>query len=106
MALEGGVSESTDTLARIVGCRRLNTSQELVDCLRTVDPLELDFWALVGVIVFDQHLPNFMPVVDGVFVPQHPSESWQQGAGAQLDFITGHTMHDAAGFITANPLGK
>ena len=106
VAQPGGVAESTQTLARLVGCRRMNTSYELVDCLRQVDALELDFWGLVGCVVFQQQLPNFMPVIDGEFVLQHPGDSWSDGAAAEYDVITGHTHHDAAGFITVNPLGS
>ena len=51
-ALSGAIAESTQTLARSVGCRRLNGSEEIVDCLREVDANELDFWGLVGVITF------------------------------------------------------
>ena len=105
MALEGAVAESTQTLARLVGCRRLNTSDDVVECLREVDPLELDFWGLVGVIVFRQQLPNFMPVVDGDFVTQHPANSWMEGVAGKYDVMTGFTHHDAAAFVTANPLG-
>ena len=106
VALEGAVAESTQTLARLVGCRRLNTSEDIVECLREVDPLELDFWALFGTIVVRQQLPNFMPVIDGEFVAQHPSESWAQGVAGKYDCMTGYTHHDAAGYITVNPSGE
>ena len=74
-----------------LGCRFMNHSWDLVNCLREQDTFALDFWGLVSVIVFRNQVPNWMPVIDGEFVPKHPKDMWAEGAGAGKQFITGQT---------------
>lgn len=76
------------------------------------DPNSLDFWAIVGVVTLRQQLPNWMPVVDGLylpedeaFMPKHPKVMWREGAASNKDIITGHTHHDSSGFITGSLIG-
>ncbi len=50
------------------GCNS-TVSQEQVDCLRQVDGNRLDNFYLV-LALRDGYVPNFIPVVDGEFIPQ------------------------------------
>ncbi len=83
--------------------------QDVYDCLMQQDAQSLDFWGVVGVVTRRQQLPNWLPVVDGLylpesesFVPRHPVESWRQGAADAYDMITGHCHHDSSAFINGD----
>ena len=67
-------------LANIFNCT-YNTTRDIVACLRQEDPHDLDFWGLVGETMYENRLPNFLPVVDGDFVVRPPLESWELGDG-------------------------
>jgi len=75
---------NTVLLADVFNCTDLQTSSDLVDCLRQQSPYALDFWSTVTQLVNDTKLPSFMPVVDGQIVPLMPVESWQQGYGRPI----------------------
>ena len=79
IAQPGQVKVSTEQLANVVGCRGINDSYELVECLRTVPAAEIDFWGFTSVTLLQQHLPNFMPNIDGQFVPLRPEDAWYAG---------------------------
>lgn len=91
-------------VANLMNCTFADTP-ELVDCLHEKNPHALDFWGLVGGVAYEGRLPNFLPVLDGDFIPRPPSESFQNGDGKDINFITGNTHHDAANFIILNPIG-
>lgn len=57
-------------------------------------------------IVLRRQLPNFIPVIDGEFVPINPKDLWRQGAAADKDFITGCAADDSAAFVMPNINGR
>ena len=73
-------------LANIFNCT-YNTTQDIVACLRDVGAHSLDFWGLVGVTLYEQRPPNFLPVVDGDFVVRQPKESWELGEGRLIPLV-------------------
>ena len=79
VGVKGNVKHSTELLATFVGCRGTDDSYELIECLKQVPAETLDIWAIIVVIGMKQQLPNFIPVIDGYFVPQRPEDSWEQG---------------------------
>lgn len=86
--------------------------QEVYECLMEEDAETLDFWSLVGVVTLRLQPPNWMPVIDGLyldeqdaFIPRHPSDSWRQGDADNLDLLVGHCHHDSAAFINGNLYG-
>ncbi|ELU03242.1 hypothetical protein CAPTEDRAFT_64405, partial [Capitella teleta] len=74
-------------------------SQEIVDCLRGFDDDLLDFWGIIGDVLGRERMPGFLPTIDGEMVLGEPNEMFALGYGKDIDFITGNTHHDAAGFI-------
>jgi carboxylesterase type B len=78
-------------------------STEIVACLNQVDSNMIDFWGIVADVLRGR-LPSFVPTVDGEMVLGEPAEMFDEGYGRNVDFITGSTFHDAAGFILLNPI--
>ena len=50
-------------------------------------------------------VPNWVPVVDGDFIPVHPRDAMNEGAHSHLDIMVGYTRHDAFAYIYLNLLG-
>ena len=98
--------DSTKMLGRIFRCDAEDDMQGIFDCLMEEEAEPLDFWGVIGVIVFRQQLPNWIPVVDNDFIPQHPRDSFVDGASGHVDFMTGRAHDDAAGIVLLNVLGE
>ena len=64
-----------------------------------------DFMSIITPVVTSGVFPNFVPVVDGDFVPIHPRDSIASGSSRNHDLMTGFAHHDGAGLIYLNPLG-
>jgi carboxylesterase type B len=92
-------------LADIFNCTNVQTSTDLVNCLRPIDDYALAFWGTMGQMLYGQRVPSFKPVVDGILIPMLPRDCWEQGYGQYVDLMTGSTYDDAAGFVIANPIG-
>ena len=97
--------DSTKMLGRIFRCDSEDDMQGIFDCLMEEEADPLCFWGVIGVFVFRQQLPNWMPVVDNDFIHQHPRDSFVDGASAHVDYMTGRTHDDAAGFLLLNVMG-
>ena len=82
------------------------TSEEVRACLMEQDAEDLEFWGSSMPGEYDR-LPNWIPVIDGDFIPTDPMQVYREGGGniPDIDLITGNTFHDAAGFILLNPIG-
>ena len=94
--------DSTKMLGRIFRCDSEDDVQGIVDCLMEEEPEPPDFWGVIGVLVCRQQIPNWMPVVDNDLIHQHPRDSFVDGASGHVDFMTGRTHDDAAGFVLNN----
>lgn len=51
VALPGGVADSTRLLARALGCNSTD-SEEIITCLQTKDPDDINYWGFVLVVGF------------------------------------------------------
>lgn len=50
--------------------------------------------------------PNFIPVIDGDFVPMDPAEMWNRSAAANKDFIAGTVIHEGGRYVLPNINGN
>jgi len=97
------LSKTVRNTALILGCNIFN-QQAMIDCLKEKSSTALDLVGLISPFVTGK-LPNWVPVVDGDFVPVHPRDGVYQGANSHLDMMVGYTRHDAFCFIYLNFLG-
>ena len=72
------------------------TTENVVDCLRGREVVELLQWQWVTFNFFD--LP-FTPVVDGTFLPERPQSSIERGAMKNCDVLLGSNTNEAIWFM-------
>ncbi|KAK2838216.1 hypothetical protein Q5P01_015428 [Channa striata] len=95
-ALQKNPMALTKKIARKVGCSRTNVD-EMVTCLKMSDPVgltmagKIDVMLILGKgVVMD--LLELAPVIDGDFIPAHPSKLFHNAA--QFDYMAGVNSMD------------
>lgn len=73
--------QTSALLADVMSCTDVQSTADIVRCLRQEEARALDFWGTVSQLAIQRRLPNFAPVVDGQFLPLKPTECWQRGYG-------------------------
>lgn len=88
---------SARSLAITFGCLPFPTST-MVRCLREKDPYLVYLISLVVPTVLRQIPPNWIPMVDGDLIKDHPRNLMEAGYNSHMDIIVGSAYHDAATF--------
>lgn len=52
VALPEAVARTTEILCSAVGCGNLTSSEDTVECLRTADPEDLNYWGFIVAVTF------------------------------------------------------
>ncbi|KAJ3604343.1 hypothetical protein NHX12_029084 [Muraenolepis orangiensis] len=85
----------TKKVARKVGCRTTN-EEEMLTCLRISDPVGVTMGGKVNLLMIVTgpvvNLLEFSPVVDGDFIPDHPSKLFNNTAN--IDYLAGTNSMD------------
>ncbi|KAJ8950496.1 hypothetical protein NQ318_015240, partial [Aromia moschata] len=99
IAAKDEVVKNSKKLAKIFECPT-NSSVEMVECLRSVDPFDLvnqdtQFmeWDYDPMIPFK---PVIEPKVEGAFLTEHPAEAFRSGRAADVPLIVGLNTEDGA----------
>jgi len=96
---------TTKMTALTTACPSLN-SKLMLNCLKKRRPYVLDMAGLAAPLVIGKgRVPNWVPRVDGYLVSDDPRYLLTKGANKHVDMIAGHTKHDGAFLIYANPFG-
>ncbi|KAM8865436.1 bile salt-activated lipase-like [Synchiropus picturatus] len=94
-ALQKDPMSVTKKIARKVGCWRSNEDL-MLECLKMTDPVgltmagKIDILQILGGVVMD--LLELAPVIDGDFIPEHPSKLFHNAA--QFDYLAGINSMD------------
>ncbi len=97
-------TSSARNTAILLGCLPYPNSA-MVKCMRNKNATWMDIYGIAGPLVLGGHVPSWVPVVDGDFVPIHPRVAFEAGVGYDHDILVGSTHHDGAGFVLLNFLG-
>ncbi|KAM4615841.1 bile salt-activated lipase-like [Polymixia lowei] len=94
-ALQRNPMTTTKQIARKVGCRTTN-EEEMVTCLKMSDPVGLTMAGKLNLLLVAMgpvmNMLKLAPVVDGDFVPEHPSRLFQNAA--EVDYLAGVNSMD------------
>nr|XP_020450864.1 bile salt-activated lipase-like isoform X1 [Monopterus albus] len=95
-ALQKNPMALTKKIARKVGCWRSN-EDEMITCLKMSDPVGLTLAGKIDVLLLlgkgtVMDLLELAPVVDGDFIPDHPSKLFHNAA--QVDYMAGVNSMD------------
>uniref|UniRef100_A0A8C5BLF9 Carboxylic ester hydrolase n=1 Tax=Gadus morhua TaxID=8049 RepID=A0A8C5BLF9_GADMO len=83
---------TTKKVARKVGCRTTN-EEEMLLCLKITDPVGITMAAKLNLLLIPvMNLLEFTPVVDGDFIPDHPSRLFNNTA--DIDYLAGVNSMD------------
>lgn len=81
--------ETAYQIGRLVGCDLAFKSEELAECLRTVDEYEL-------ILAMDKVLFKLEPTVDGEFITAPPQTLVRDGLFKQVSILLGSALNDGA----------
>jgi len=90
-------------LAQLADCPAHN-SHVIIECLGEKNAHLLSFLGFVAMALRNRSPPQFLPVIDGDFVPRNPAQSFQMGEGKHINFMTGFAYHDTANMVVFNIL--
>ena len=69
VTVTGVVYEYVTVICLLSSCDRdENYFAGIIDCLRLEDAETLDFWSILGFLIYHQQLPPYLPVIDGDFI--------------------------------------
>ena len=83
-------------LATILGCQKTDVMPDVADCLRQITPQRLadEQFVARGPLQFP-----FLPVVDGIFLPDTPKNLLSRGAFKRCPLLTGSNVNEGSYFI-------
>ena len=96
VTLEEGKRRSLEMAITYLGCPSGDDMQSVVDCLKAIGPKQLvtNQWVAQGIMQFP-----FLPVIDGTFLPESPTEALRRGSFKKCPILLGSNENEASFFV-------